>query len=113
MRVFVFHGAGSRFANAIFSSLENAETWITLHEITGLLTEYDVDAPAFDRKLKEGKLPKYIRKSLMEGDTTTWYAERYVDGARHRHYFLGLGEDSPGFHEAADRWEREHRERNS
>ncbi|MBY0261362.1 MAG: hypothetical protein K2Q20_03415 [Phycisphaerales bacterium] len=108
MRVFVFHGAGSRFANAVFSSKVSAEAWITLHGLTGLLTEYEVDSPAFDRRMKDGTLPRNMRESLVSGEATGAFAQCYADGARHSHYFHGLGEEAPGFADASERWEREH-----
>jgi hypothetical protein len=113
MLLFVFHGSGSRFANAVFSSQASAETWIARHGLTGLLTEYDMDSPAFDRQLKDGNLPRDIREQLIRGASSTTFAQQYVDGGRHRHYFHGLGEDSPDFFSAMERWHREHGEINS
>jgi hypothetical protein len=34
-KVFVFHGADSSYANAVFSSYENAEAWIRQYGLTG------------------------------------------------------------------------------
>lgn len=108
--VFVFHGSGSRFANAVFSTRKTAEDWIARHSLTGLLTEYDLDSPAFDRRSSEGSLPKDIRKSLERGDAVATLVQQYVDGSVHTHYFYGVGETSPQFVDAMERWHRAHGE---
>ena len=113
MQVFVFHGAGSRFANAVFSTRLSAETWSSRHGPNGLLTKYEIDAPAFDRQASDGSLPKTIRESLVRGEATTSFAQQYADGARHAHYFHGLGEDSTDFFDALERWQREQGEPSS
>jgi hypothetical protein len=113
MQVFVFHGTGSRFANAAFSTRLSAETWISRHGLTGLLTEYELDAPAFDRQSNDGSLPSNIRESIVRGEPTTSFAQQYVDGSSHAHYFHGLGEESPDFFAAMERWHREHVEPSS
>lgn len=107
MQVFVFHGTGSRFANAVFSTQASAETWIARHQLTGLLTEYEMDSPAFDRRMKDGNLPGHIRKAIARGDGTTVFAQQYTDGAKHYHYYYGLGADSPGYYDAEERWHRD------
>ena len=90
-QVFVFHGHRSRFANAVFSSREVAEAWIRKHELTGLLTGYDLDAPAFEQD-RQKKVPP----------------ERYTSGDDHWHYIYGLGQGDEGFDAASSRWDAEH-----
>ena len=107
MQVFVFHGVGSQFANAVFSTQSKAEAWISLHQLTGLLTKYDLDTPAFDRHLRQRSLPRDIRKAISRGESTMLFAQEFVDGAWHAHYYYGLGSEAPGFDEAFDRWHRD------
>lgn len=106
--VYVFHGTGSHFANSVFSSLEIAKAWISKHSLTGLLTAYTLDAPAFDSLKTEGKLPKWMRRNIDAGEPIP--AEKiqiFVDGGEHYHFYYGLGVGSPGYGEASDRWFKE------
>lgn len=98
--VFVFHGTGSQFGNAVFSSVEQAAAWIARHKLTGLLTAYDLDEPAYDRLKREDRLPRF-RRSSEESEIV----QRFCDGSRHWRFFLGLREDDPGFSEAVETWE--------
>lgn len=94
-------------SNAVFSTQKNAEEWISRHGLTGVLTGYDLDDPAFDRHVNTGKLPVYFRMALKRGVKTSWVIENYADGSTHYHYYYGLGGESPGYHEAFERWHRE------
>lgn len=69
--VWVFHGAGGRFASAVFGSVEAAEAWVVQHGLTGILTEYFLDvAPYewalakcyFEPKDDSQKTPDFIQK---------------------------------------------------
>lgn len=105
--VFVFHGNASRHANAVFSTRAGAESWIVRHSLTGLLIEYDLDEPDFDRRLRDGSLPEDLREALKRGEAATPLIEQYFDDSRHHHYIFGVGEDSPDFCDASDRWNSE------
>lgn len=99
-KVYVFHGTGSMFCNAVFTSLQNAEGWIAGHTLTGLLTVYYLDDPGYEREKREGVLPSYVAGAEA--------IQRYVSGKDHYHFFYGVGEDHPGFTDASIRWAREH-----
>lgn len=105
-KVYVFHGHKSRFANTAFSTLAAAEQWIAKHALTGLVTAYEVDSPAFDRNLAARSLPRATLDAIARGDDIAQMAERYVDGSDHYHFVYGHGESSPGFQEAMKRWEQ-------
>lgn len=107
--IFVFHGAGSRFANAAFSTKELAEAWIARHALTGLLTGYVLDSPAFDHKLIDGTLPSYTRRAATSDDARikSKAPQTYSDGAVHFHYFYGVGRDSPEYSDMEDKWDRD------
>jgi hypothetical protein len=102
-KVYVFHGTGSRFANAVFSSVESAAAWIKQHSLTGLLTAYYIDDPGFERARRGGYAPSYIR-----GSPPTERIQWYVDGSEHYHFVYGIGEDSEDFNDASDRWHADH-----
>ncbi|MBH5328527.1 hypothetical protein H9Q10_02415 [Eikenella sp. S3360] len=47
-RVWVFQGSGSQNVSACFSCKEKAERWIAQHALSGLLTAYPIDNPAYE-----------------------------------------------------------------
>ncbi len=101
--VYDFKGTGSRHSNAVFSSYRFAKVWIRKNKLTGLLTRHVLNIPGFDFQLAEGSLPKSLMRKANKPETR----ETYVDGRWHKHFFLGLGENDPGFNEAEDSWHRE------
>lgn len=107
--VYVFHGTHSRFANAVFSTKELAEAWIARHALTGLLTGYTLDEPAFDRKLIDATLPKYVRTNATSNELRlrSIAAQTFTDGGVHFHYFYGVGENSPEYSDMSDKWDRD------
>ena len=46
--VWVFHGAGGRFASGVFASQAQAEEFIHRYRLTGCLTNYPVGISAYD-----------------------------------------------------------------
>ncbi|WP_446697293.1 DUF7710 domain-containing protein [Streptosporangium sandarakinum] len=42
--VWVFLGDGARWPSGVFQTRERAESWIKVGELTGMLTEYPLDA---------------------------------------------------------------------
>lgn len=46
--IWVFQGEKSAFANGVFSSLEVAEAVIRKHQLSGILTRYEVDSLVWD-----------------------------------------------------------------
>lgn len=104
--VYVFCGFGGRHANAVFSTAERADDWVRKHELSGLLTRYKLDTPAFDENMSCGKL-KSIEIAIRQGEDARIHIQRYVDGSWHRHYFYGVSDESLGYLEASDRWDRE------
>ena len=85
MGVWVFNGAGSRFAGAVFSSAEAAERWIAAHALTGILTWYPLDLPALDWAVREGCFPadRPMTPEKIGGFTSASQPHRhYEDGVR-------------------------------
>ncbi len=52
--VWMFHGAGSQFSGGVFTSLGQAEAWIQLHGLTGILTQYPLNDGVYDWALRKG-----------------------------------------------------------
>jgi hypothetical protein len=46
--IWVFHGINGRFASGVFDTLQLAETWISQHKLTGVLTAYPLNTGAYD-----------------------------------------------------------------
>lgn len=69
--IWIFHGAGGRFASAAFKDFNKAETWISNHKLTGILTAYPIDIGVYDWAIENGLLgirkphegtPEFIQK---------------------------------------------------
>ena len=53
--VFVFSGLKNKHPSAVFSSVEPARKWAKEHGLTGTLTEYPIDTPAYDWAIGKGR----------------------------------------------------------
>ena len=53
--VWVFVGEGARFPSGVFASVVEAEAWIGLHGLTGVLTEYPVGEGVYDVAVQAGR----------------------------------------------------------
>jgi hypothetical protein len=69
--VWVFNGTKANFPSGVFTSRENAEEWITEHNLDGTLTLYPLDQSAYDHAIANGwfnpksphqKLPDFIQR---------------------------------------------------
>ena len=52
--VWIFNGVKSNFPSAVFRHLSDAETWITNHSLSGVLTRYPLDIGAYDYAISRG-----------------------------------------------------------
>jgi len=86
-KVWIFHGAGGRFASAVFSELAIAEKWINGYRLSGVLTEYRLNEGAYDSavatgyfevKKAEHQSPEFIQK-FSSGSQEHYH---YEDGER-------------------------------
>lgn len=86
-KVWIFHGAGGRFASAVFSDLAIAEKWINGYRLSGVLTEYRLNEGAYDTaiadssfnvKKAEHRSPEFIQK-FTSGSQEHYH---YKDGER-------------------------------
>lgn len=80
--VWVFHGAGGRFASGVFTTREKAEGWIAQHQLTGVLTCYPLDTGAYDWALASGD----FRVEKPE-QAQSVFIQRFTSGSQeHYHY---------------------------
>ncbi len=50
--VWIFNGISGRFAGGVFDSIAEAETWISKHRLTGVLTNYPLNTGVYDWALE-------------------------------------------------------------
>jgi hypothetical protein len=82
--VWVFNGSGRSLPSGVFSTREQAESWIREHRLTGLLTMYRLDVGAYDWATSHGLFtPKKPEHSTAE------FIGRFSGGDVHFHYENG------------------------
>jgi hypothetical protein len=54
-RVWIFHGADAPFAAGVFASRSDALGWVARHELTGIVTEYEVGGGCYDLAVEQGR----------------------------------------------------------
>ena len=81
--VWVFQGAGSRFANGVFASRAQAEDFINLYRLTGILSWYPVGISAYDwaiqEHLFEPKKPEHYEVGFIQRFTTASQEHYHYD----------------------------------
>jgi len=85
--VWIFNGCKASFPSGVFSSQELAEAWILQNQLTGILTEYPVDAGVFDWAVENGyfspKRPEHHEAGFIQGFTSAVQAHaHYENGVR-------------------------------
>lgn len=85
--VLIFVAPRAPFPSGVFSSLADAESWITKHSLTGVLTEYPVGVGVFDWAIANGKFkpkPNKLLDASFIGQFTTAAMDHYhyEDGIR-------------------------------
>jgi hypothetical protein len=84
--VFVFNGARAAFPSAVFPDRESATNWISVHGLSGTLTEYPLGEGVYHWAIKAGhftpKRPDQEAPSFIERFTSAsqWH-EHFVNGA--------------------------------
>ena len=53
--VWVFHGDGKPFASGVFRSKDQGLAWASRHQLTGVLTEYQVGDGCYDIAVRDGR----------------------------------------------------------
>jgi hypothetical protein len=83
--VWVFCGNNATFPSAVFSQRKDAEEWISRHELSGTLTAYPIDKPAYDWAIETGSFePKKPKHKTSE------FIQKFSSASQeHYHYTKG------------------------
>lgn len=80
--VWLFYGAGARFASGAFSDQKEAMEWIEKHKLTGLLTKYPLDVGVYEWAIKnEFFSPK------KEHESTPEFIQRFTCANQEHYHF--------------------------
>jgi hypothetical protein len=84
--IWVFNGQRSSFPSGLFFALETAESWISQHKLTGVLTKYPCDRGVYDHAIDAGLFaPK------TEAQRTPTFIGAFSSAAfEHYHYEDGV-----------------------
>jgi hypothetical protein len=85
--VWIFLGERAHWPSGVFSSREAAVRWITEHHLTGMITEYPVNAGVYDWAVANGSFrprkPQHSSPEFIGGFTTAAQEhEHFTDGTR-------------------------------
>ncbi|MFZ5531631.1 MAG: DUF7710 domain-containing protein [Pseudomonadota bacterium] len=83
--VWIFNAAGATFPGGVFGSLEQAESWISKHGLSGTLTEYPLDAGAYDWAVSLG----YFQPKKPEHESAKFVGAFTSSRQTHFHYEAG------------------------
>jgi hypothetical protein len=84
--VWIFHGAGGRFASGAFRERTIAEAWISEHQLEGVLTWYPLDMGVFEWAIKEG----YFTPKNMQHESSE-FIQRFTSASQpHVHFEADL-----------------------
>lgn len=75
-KIWVFNGENSKLPSAIFSSKQNAISWIEKNKVSGLLTGYPIDISVYDWAISESyfktKKPEHFTSKFIESFTSAY-----------------------------------------
>lgn len=81
--VWIFQGAGGRLASGVFTSQKQAEEFINLYRLTGILTWYPVGISVYDwavhQHLFEPRKPEHYEASFIQRFTTASQEHYHYD----------------------------------
>jgi hypothetical protein len=84
--VWVFNGEGSHLPSAVFSTVEEAEIWITRYRLSGILTWYPLNISVYDWVLAKGY---FQLKSKIQSSPE--FISRFTSAyTGHHHYENGI-----------------------
>lgn len=89
--VWVFFGAGARFASGVFDTRDKAEDWIRRHGLHGTLTRYPMNTGVYDWAIEQGHFapskPHHTSREFIQGFTSATQ--------EHQHYGADEEQDAP------------------
>jgi hypothetical protein len=65
--VWVIVGEQGKCTSGVFSDLDSAEQWISLHSLTGLLSQYPLNEGAFDWAVKTERIKRSFAETATPG----------------------------------------------
>lgn len=78
--VYIFHGAGARFATAVYETVEQATADIARHGMSGVLTWYPVGKTDYNHVVDEGL---FAAKDHADGKFVQSFTSAFLD---HYHF---------------------------
>jgi hypothetical protein len=87
--IWIFHGEGARFASGVFTTEDLALEWVARHRLTGVVTQYPVNAGAYDEAIANG----WFRPSKPHHGTPTHVAGFSPGHTEHIHVRDGKFDD--------------------
>ncbi|WP_238430205.1 DUF7710 domain-containing protein [Chitinophaga agri] len=84
--VWVFHGIDARFAGGVFTDVSLAEAWILKHRLTGVLTQYPINAGCYDWAIEE----ELFAPTKNEHYTSTFVGKFTTAAQEHIHFEEGI-----------------------
>ena len=83
--VWVFHGAGGKFASGVFASKPQAGEFIERYRLAGTLTKYPVGISAYDWAIEQ-----YVFKPTKPQHYEASFVQGFTDASQeHYHYDPG------------------------
>lgn len=89
--VWIFHGAGGRFASAVFPERDQAIAWIERYALSGVLTRYPVGVSIYDWATEQGHF-----KPKSEKDASAEFIGRFSSAAQEHWHFENGSADAEG-----------------
>jgi hypothetical protein len=86
--VWIFNGERSSFPGGVFRDLASAESWISRHALSGVLTKYPLGAGAYDHAIEAG----LFSPKKDEQRTPGFIGGFSCAGFEHYHYEAGARE---------------------
>lgn len=84
--IWIFNGATSRFASAVFENVEEAEKWIAKYKVTGVLTNYPINISVYDWAIQKG----YFTPKKEEHISSEFIGKFSSASQDHFHYEDGI-----------------------
>ena len=85
--VWIFHGAGGRFASGAFTDRTIAELWIVKHQLEGILTWYPLDKGVFEWAIENAHfLPQNAQQESGE------FIQRFTSASQPHSHFEGAAD---------------------
>jgi hypothetical protein len=83
--IWIFHGAGGKFASGVFTEKEIAHEYITTKKLTGVLTKYPINISVYDWAINQS-----FFKPKKEAHFSSDFIQKFSSASQeHYHYEKG------------------------